>query len=156
MAGQAFGRRSAFVKVASVRFEAAQGVEPDDAGRRVLGGEPQRSLPADRGFEARGVDDFPRMSGPPGSQLVPVSGEQRLDYDGAGPIDAARSQERFVEGDFVVAERGVARMADGQGLFDEFHARLIARELHPAAGGLQVERAVGVEAQPACERRQDT
>ena len=131
--------------VAAVVLEAAERIEADRAGLRILRREPERALPADGGLEAGGVDDRARVRSTPGAQFVPVAGEQRLHDDGARPIDAARREEGFIQRDLVGSERGVARMPDRQGLFQEFDLFVGPGELRPAPRRLQVERAVGVE-----------
>ena len=139
--------------VASVVLKATERIEADGAGLRILRREPERALAADRGLEAGGIDDRARVRSAPGKEFIPVAGEQRLHDDGPGPVDTARREERFIEGDLVRAERGVARMSDRQRLFDEFDLLVGARELRPASRRLQVQRAIRVEAQLAREAR---
>ena len=132
--------------VTAVIFEATERIEADGARLRILRGQPERALATDRGLEARRIDDRARVGCAPGAKFVPVAGEQRFHDDGAGPVDAAWREERFIERDLIGSERRVARMSDRQGLFEEFDLLVGAGELRPAPRGLEVERAVRVEA----------
>ena len=139
--------------ITAIILEAPERVEADGAGLWILRGQPERALAADRGLEAGRIDDGARVRSAPGKEFVPVAGEQRLHDDGPGPVDAARREERFIERDLIGSERGVARMSDRQGLFEEFDLLVGAGELRPASRGLEVQGAIGVEAQLAGEAR---
>jgi len=90
--------------ITAIILEAPERVEADGAGLRILRGQPERALAADRGLEAGGIDDGARVRTAPGTEFVPVAGEQRLDDDGPGPVDATWSEERFIQRDLIRSE----------------------------------------------------